>query len=226
MPSTKLGTLTIGQAPRADITPILERYLPDHWPRQHAGVLDGLSREEIAAKFAPQSTEILITRLLDGSSVRLDKAATQTALQCKIDMLEAGGCTTILLLCTGEFHGLTTRRAWLLEPERLIAPAAAALARERQVGIIVPLAEQVQSEAGKWASLARSPIYGVASPYAADHTALQQAAEDLRQRGAELLLLDCMGFVEAHRKVAIHASGLPTILSNALVAKLVSELAS
>src|SRR5437899_13083094 len=44
------------------------------------------------------------------------------------------------------------------------------------------------------------------------------------RRGAEALLLDCIGFVEAHRRQLAHASGLPVILSNALMAKLVGEM--
>ena len=44
------------------------------------------------------------------------------------------------------------------------------------------------------------------------------------RRGAEALLLDCIGFVEAHRRQLAHASGLPVILSNALMAKIVGEM--
>jgi len=35
--------------------------------------------------------------------------------------------------------------------------------------------------------------------------------------------MDCMGFVERHRQEAA-AAGLPVILSNALIAKIVSEV--
>ncbi|HTK02244.1 MAG TPA: AroM family protein [Bordetella sp.] len=54
--------------------------------------------------------------------------------------------------------------------------------------------------------------------------AVESAALTLRQRGAQMLLMDCMGFVEEHRAAARRASGLPTVLSNALIAKLVAEL--
>ncbi|WP_368737314.1 AroM family protein [Acinetobacter baumannii] len=37
-------------------------------------------------------------------------------------------------------------------------------------------------------------------------------------------MMDCMGFVEGHRRMATAASGLPVILSNALIAKVVSEI--
>ncbi len=47
----KMGTLTIGQAPRSDITPILDAALPSHVRCLHAGVLDGLDDAAIAARF-------------------------------------------------------------------------------------------------------------------------------------------------------------------------------
>jgi protein AroM len=88
----------------------------------------------------------------------------------------------------------------------------------------VPLPEQAASEAGKFAALAIDPICEAASPYDGSLQALERAAATLRERGAQMLLLDCMGFTEMHRQAAGQASGLPVILSNALIAKLTAEL--
>jgi len=220
----KLGTLTIGQAPRADITPILDAVLPADLPRIHAGVLDGLGRSAIEQDFAPVPGQpVLITKLLDGSSVIIDRARTEAAAQSKLHALEAEGCTTILMLCTGHFETLRTRQARFLEPDRILPPTVAALISCAQLGIIVPLAEQIASEAAKWKPLALPPICAAASPYQGDLAAVTHAAEDLRARGARILLMDCMGFVEDHRRAAA-AAGLPIILSNSLISKLASEL--
>ncbi|WP_100963689.1 AroM family protein [Bosea sp. FBZP-16] len=220
----KLGTLTIGQAPRADITPILDAVLGSELPRHHAGVLDGLSRAEIDRDFAPEPDgALLITRLLDGTAVVIDRERTEQAAQAKLRALEATGCSTILMLCTGHFVSLRTERARLIEPDRILPPTVAALVQDAQLGIIVPLAEQIASEAGKWAPLARAPIYAAASPYCGGGLTVAEAAEALAERGANILLMDCMGFVEQHRQEAA-AAGLPVILSNALIAKIVSEV--
>jgi protein AroM len=221
----KLGTLTIGQAPRADITPILDAVIPADVPRLHAGVLDGLSKAEIARDFAPQpGGALLTTRLLDGSAIITDRTRTEAAAAGKLAMLEAEGCSTILMLCTGHFEALSCNRARLIEPDRTLPAAVSALIGEEQLGIIVPLAEQIDSEAVKWRPLARSPIYASASPYVDAGERLVQAAAELAKRGATILLLDCMGFVERHRAVAMRDSGLPVILSNSMIAKLVSEI--
>ncbi|MGO4403745.1 AroM family protein [Bosea sp. RAF48] len=221
---SKLGTLTIGQAPRADITPILDAVLDANLPRRHAGVLDGFSRSEIERDFAAEpSRPVLITKLLDGSAVVIDRARTEKAAQRKLAMLEDEGCSTILMLCTGHFESLNTEKARLVEPDRILPPAVAALTQGAQLGIIVPLAEQISSEAGKWAPLGRAPFFAAASPYGGDGASVTEAARGLSGRGAEILLMDCMGFVERHRREAAEA-GLPVILSNSLIAKLVSEI--
>jgi protein AroM len=222
---SKLGTLTIGQAPRADITPILDAVIGAELPRRHAGVLDGLTPDEIARDFAPRPGEaVLITKLLDGSSVIIDRSRTEAAARGKLAMLEAEGCSTILMLCTGHFETLACKSARLVEPDRVLPGTVAALTQDARLGIVVPLPEQIASEAGKWAALHHAPLYAAASPYGGPGPSLAEAAHDLAQRGAQILLLDCMGFVESHRQQASKAAELPVILSNSLIAKLVSEL--
>lgn len=219
------GTLTIGQAPRADIVPILEAELGDRVSFIHSGVLDGLSRAEIDRRFAPLAGEgVLTSRLADGGSVVMGKAAVRAVLDVRLAELEARGCKVILLLCTGEFEGLSCRQAWLVEPDHLIPPVLAALTVGRQVGVMVPLPGQMTSEARKWAGLSKPPVYAAASPYAQGLDAVAEAARALRAQGAEIVVLDCMGFTERHRECVREASGLPVILSNALMARLAADL--
>jgi protein AroM len=219
-----LGTLTIGQAPRLDILPILDRYVPQAVRRIHCGVLDGLSRAKIDADYGARPGEpILVTRLSDGSSVRLSAPQVERGAQEKLGLLEERGCDVILMLCTGTFHALHCRSSWLVEPDRIIPPLVAALLQDRRLGIIVPAAEQMQSEGAKWSGLARQPIFASANPYSDDLDTAVGAGAELGERGAQALLLDCIGFTERHR-TALAQTGLPVILSNAVVAKAVAEL--
>jgi protein AroM len=219
-----LGTLTIGQAPRPDVTPIIDRYLPDSVHRIHRGVLDGLSRSDIDALYGvARGAPFLVTRLSDGSPVQLSAPKVERGVQAKLDMLEREDCDVILLLCTGTFHRLECRKSWLIEPDRIIPAVTASLLQQRLLGIIVPLAEQMGSERGKWRNLEREPIVASASPYTDDLDGVARAGAELAERGAECLLLDCIGFTERHRR-ALAAAGLPVILSNAIVAKTVGEL--
>ena len=113
-----------------------------------------------------------------------DRARTEAAAQVKLAMLEAEGCTTILMLCTGHFESLRTETARLIEPDRILPPTVAALVQGGQLGIIVPLVEQIASEAGKWAPLGRAPLYAAASPYGGGGASVAEAARDLAGRGA------------------------------------------
>jgi protein AroM len=220
-----LGTITIGQAPRSDITPILSKYLPSNVKCSHVGLLDGLTRAEITQDYSPEEgAPTLVSRLLDGSSVVVSKSKVRSLMNKKIDALQAQGCSFILLLCTGEFEDLASKGTWLLEPDRIVSPCVAAIAGDRQVGVVVPLVSQVKSEGGKWNTLAKAPICAAASPYADGTETLESAARNLCEQGAELLVLDCMGYVEMHRDVAARASGLPVILSNTLIGRMTAEL--
>jgi protein AroM len=225
MTATILGTLTIGQAPRPDVTPILDQYIPESLARIHRGLLDGLSRDQIAGAYAAKPGDtVLVTRLSGGSSVELSAQKVHRALQARLDALEEEGCNIVLLLCTGAFEGLHLRRGFLLEPDRIIPPAVAGLTRDRQLGIIVPVASQITSESGKWRALARPPIFAAASPYTDTLDVVAETGVSLARRGAQALLLDCIGFTEAHRGELARVCGLPVILSNALMAKVVGEM--
>ncbi len=68
MDRVKIGAITVGQAPRTDVTADILPLLGDCQLLERGG-LDGLSRQEIAA-FAPEPGDyVLVSRLADGSSV-------------------------------------------------------------------------------------------------------------------------------------------------------------
>jgi len=220
-----LGTLTIGQAPRPDVTPILDRHIPGNVRRVHRGLLDGLSRSQIAARYAAEADEaVLVTRLADAGSVQLSARKVHAALQAELDALEHEGCTVVLLLCTGALHGLRLERGFLLVPGRIIPQTVAGLVCDRRLGIIVPVAAQITSESGKWEPLSRAPIFAAASPYATTVDDVIAAGLSLTAKGAEALLLDCIGFGEVHQCVLMRACQVPVILSNALLAKIAAEI--
>jgi len=219
-----LGTLTIGQAPRPDVTPIIDRCVPAGVRRIHRGVLDGMTPADIELQYRPEPGEaLLVTRLLDGAEVVLSRRKMRDGVERGIAALEEAGCDVILLLCTGTFDGLECRRAWLVEPDRIIPGMVAGLSEHRQLGILVPIAGQIESEAHKWRSLARRPVFAAVSPYTDTLDAVRAAGATLQARGADAILLDCIGFTDRHR-AALAPLGLPVILSNAIAAKAVGEL--
>ncbi|KAA8726256.1 AroM family protein [Ewingella americana] len=221
---TSFATLTIGQAPRSDIMPLLMEYLPEE-SVTHVGLLDGLTSEQIEQRFSPEEGEpLLVSRLLDGTQVTLGSWHVERGLQEKVNWLEELGCETILLLCTGEFHGLKAQTAMLLEPDRIIPPLVGAIVGTHQVGIVVPVEEQIEEQANKWRKLSKKPCFAVASPYLADEAKLTEAALALEEQGAQVVVLDCIGYHRHHGDLLQSKLGIPVLLSNVLVAKLAAEL--
>ncbi len=99
----------------------------------------------------------------------------------------------------------------------------AGLVERRQLGVLVPIEGQIESESGKWRGLPRPPLFAAASPYEEAAERVTAAGAALKAQGSEAILLDCIGFTERHR-AALAGLGLPVILSNAVVAKAVGEL--
>ena len=222
---TKIGTLTIGQAPRSDIAPLIDAILPEGVTCRHAGVLDGLTDSEIAERFAPKPNEGLLTsKLLDGRAVVMGKSAVREALQQKIEMLEADGCSIIVLLCTGEFEGLKTKQARLIEPDHVSPPVVEALAGKCTLGVMVPLAEQAQSEATKWLGTKMKLVFSAASPYTATEDEVKTAAKELVEQGADFVVLDCMGYRLQHKGWCREVIDLPVVASTDLMVNLLRAM--
>lgn len=212
--------LTIGQAPRLDLSHAIERDLPPHLVVEHLGALDGLDRAAAERRFSPaEGRPWLISRIADGETVVLDAQAIGRQLQYCIDCLDEGGADVIVLLCTGEFPALRTKHAWLVEPDAVVCNSVASLLKGALAGIIVPLPQQVEEARVKWQRLDKPPLFATASPYEPEPTELIETAVSLQDQGAQALILDCMGY-GPHHKQALQSAGcrLPVLVSGSVVA--------
>ncbi|MFF3490319.1 AroM family protein [Streptomyces sp. NPDC002795] len=221
-----IGFLTIGQAPRPDLSAGIEAALPATARVRHAGVLDGPDPAREAERLAAvPGRPTLITRLATGATVTLDEAAVGEALQARVDALEGEGVDAVVLLCTGEFPALRARRALLVEPDVLLTTYVRGVLSGVQVGVIVPLPEQVAAARDKWRDVTPTPEFATASPYAADETELLGAARELVGQGVEALVLDCMGYAEWHRE-ALRAGGVrvPVLTSSGVTGAMTGPL--
>lgn len=226
----RLGVITVGQSPRPDLVPLFEAALPEGAELVECGVLDGLDRDEIARDYSPEPDgAVLISRLVNGSSVIISKARAEARVAELVKDLDHKGCGMILLLCTGVFRGLECSRARVLQPQELLMPTIKALVTGRHAGFLVPTEAQAAKVPEKWACLAEAensapPLARALSPYDADDAEIAEAARALVDAGAEVLVGDCIGFGEHHRRIARKAAGVPVIVSTGLLSKLVSEL--
>lgn len=72
--------------------------------------------------------------------------------------------------------------------------------------------------------LEKKPLYALANPVWDSEETLIGAGRELLARGADVLMLDCLGFHQQHRDLLQKTLDVPVLLSNVLVARLASEL--
>lgn len=90
------------------------------------------------------------------------------------------------------------------------------------LGALVPLPEQKEGLKEKWGSLPL--VIESANPYDKDEDFVTPALQ-LKEQGATVIVLDCMGYTEAHKAIVKRETGLPVILPRSLVARVAAELA-
>lgn len=218
-----LGLVTIGQSPREDVLPQMTPFLPANLDIRQMGALDGLSHEQILELTPDREDYVLHTRLRDGSSVTIGRKPILSSVQACIDQLESGGANPILLLCTGEFPELRSSRL-LIEPDRLLVNVVRGLG-VRRLGVVVPLSSQVGELTDKWGEINTDVTFVAASPYAYQDE-VTPAARELAGHTIDIVVMDCMGFTQAHKRTFSQATGRPVILASSIVARVVGELLS
>ena len=190
----KIGAITIGQAPRTDVTTDILHIFDDSLELVQAGGLDGLTKEQIA-EFAPGKDDyVLVSRLTDGSSVTFAERHILPRLQDAINRMEDEGCSLIMMFCTGSFpETLSTRKIPMIYPCELL---------NRYVDHVKAVS---------------------ASPYG-EWDALEKAAEEIKNSEADLIVLDCIGYTQEMKKMFAEKTGKKVVLPRTLLARVVSEL--
>ncbi|MGO3832608.1 MAG: AroM family protein [Microbacteriaceae bacterium] len=101
-----LALVTIGQAPRDDVTPDIAPLLEGYRVIE-TGALDELSAAEIAALAPAPGEGVLVSRLRGGGSAVLAEDRLHPLIQAAVDRAVAAGATAVLVICTGDLVGIT-----------------------------------------------------------------------------------------------------------------------
>ncbi len=219
----KVGTVTIGQSPRVDITPDLRTIAGGDIEIIEAGALDGLTAREVKAMAPKSSDYVLVTRMADGSSVQISEEAVTPLLKKKIDTHFANGVSTVLLLCTGEFPGFETA-GLLLRPQKLLFNFVASAAQGARLGVFMPSADQLPQSTARWSKVSGVVKSVGASPYVRQEESISDAAKELAKWGAEVIVMDCMGYSLAMKETVRAITGRPVILARSVAARALCEL--
>jgi len=214
----KVGFITIGQSPRVDVVPEIKPYLADVEIIE-CGALDGLTLEEIK-ELAPKEGEyVLVSRLRDGTQVRLSREKIVKRLQECIKKLEKE-VDIIGVLCTGEFPELTSKKL-LVEPSLLLLKTVESLGVSK-LGVVVPDPDQIEMNKRKWSNIADTIKVQSVSPYLGEKDELIRAAQELKD--CDLIVLDCIGYNFNAKKLVKKITKTPVVLPRTLMARVIGEL--
>jgi protein AroM len=217
----RIAFVTIGQSPRVDLLPEILQRVGSPLDAVEFGALDDLSPADVAAMAPPPGEASLCTRMRDGSEVVIGKHATGQRLQALFDRLDADaqGFDAITLLCTGYFEHIGSRTL-LIEAQRVVDATVDAFSLGcRHLGVMLPLARQVQ-EFHVQDSPERRVTATHYSPYSGNR--LETAAAELA--GCDLVVMHCMGYDEAMRARVAAQVDKPVLLARRIVAGALQQI--
>ncbi|EAO0849527.1 TPA: AroM family protein [Salmonella enterica subsp. enterica serovar Enteritidis] len=222
--SASLAILTIGVVPMSEVLPLLTEYIDEQHITHHS-LLGKMSREDVMADYAVEpGDDPLLTLLNDNQIANVSRQKVERDLQSVVEVLDNQGYDVIILMSTAAIKSMAARNSILLEPLRIIPPLVASIVDGHQVGVIVPVAELLAAQEKKWQVLQMPPVYSLANPVHGSEQQLIDAGQALLDQGADVIMLDCLGFHQRHRDILQQALDVPVLLSNVLIARLASEL--
>lgn len=219
----KIGAITIGQAPRVDVTGDIMDIFQGKAELLQGGGLDGLTREEIET-FKPEDGDyVLVSRLTDGSSVTFAERHILPRLQQRIYDLEEQGVKFIMFFCTGDFPDTFQSKVPLIFPCKILNHIVPLLTKTSNIITVTPSPLQVAQCEKKWRQYVHQVTSIPASPYG-DWGSLEEAAYKIKDMDGDLVVLDCIGYTQEMKEMFAKITGKMIILSRTILARVVSEL--
>lgn len=220
----RLGTITIGQSPRADVIEEMLPYLGENVEVIQAGALDGLTYEEIL-QFEPEKDDyVLVSKLRDGRSVKFAERYILPRLQNCIDKLEAEGADVILFICTGAFPDVFKSSKPILYPQKILHGTVPSLVDKGKLGVITPDEDQILQSQKKWSETGVEAIVVKGSPYSKEDE-LAEAIEELKKhKDLDIIVMDCIGYDGEMKNRVCKETGVPVILSRTMVTRILGEI--
>ena len=217
------GAVTIGQAPRLDITGDILAILGSDYRVVERGALDGMAGEEIEQLRPLPGDDVLVTRLTDGRIAQLAERRITPLVQQKVNSLFDQGITVVVLLCTGHFPGFKANGV-VLRPQELLNNAAAVWGRSRLTAVLCPTPEHIPQMKRQWSAiLAAEPQVKAVSPYLG-MAGVEQAARELREACVQLVVLDCIAYTLGMKTRVQEITGTEVLLPRSLAAESIKRL--
>lgn len=185
-----VAVIMMGQSPEKPESNDVYRTLSEKFDTRMMGLLDGMDDAAIDA-LRPHGNEMfIVSTIRSGRGVQIAEREAMRLTREKLVEAERGGASAALILCTGHFEIPEQLKIPVFTPERIIFALFNSL-NIKKLGVILPEEGQKCSALTYYASF--SPVVLAASPYGGRER-IAEAAGELAQSGADIILADCMGF--------------------------------
>ena len=220
----KIGVVTIGQSPRPDIIGEMERILGKSYEILEKGALDDFTLEDVKKIKIEEGQGMLVTRMRDGTEIKITHDIVNPVIQKRITELEAEGVEIILLVCTGRFPEFKSN-VLVMQPSNIIRGVTRAAIRKGRMASILPSMQQIGGSPREREEDGLVTYLDSASPYGPIEE-VEKLGDRLAKQNVDLIVLSCMGFDHNHKKIIREKTGKPVLQSSAMVARVLKELLS
>ena len=187
------------------------------------GALDELDLEEVREFYPRPNDYILVTRMRDGTEVKIAEAHVIERMKRCISDFQAEPVEIIILLCTGEFPEIDSRKI-LLRPDRIMLHMVRSLLDTGRLGVIVPSPDQIPALTGRWEKLNLEVVAEAVSPYTGTHDELKEKAQKIKASDVDIVILDCIGFGRETRMLFREITMKPVLLPVTMVGRIAREM--
>lgn len=219
----KIGMLTIGQTPRNDLIPGLMDILGPGYEVIEAGALDNQSMDDVKGIDMNPEHYILVSRMRDGTEVKITKKFVVPKMQGQLDKLEDQGVRLTVVMCTGKFPQFRSR-GLVVTPSEVLKGVIEGSLKEGKLAVVYPTEEQILYAEKDFGREGVEVYADSVSPYEDDD--VQGLLDRLAKEEPDLVFLNCFGFPYSIKKQVQEATGKPTIHSSALIARVIKELSN
>jgi protein AroM len=219
-----IGLVTTDQGPNAEFVEAFQRAFNASGSGvdvELVGALDGLSMDEIDALAARPSPYPIQTILSDGTTRDIDLSLLAPLLDRRSHEMVERRAGAIAICCAGDFPEISCGVP-VLFPGRLLSGISGAVAATRRIGVVSPIASQMESARRNWERDGFTVKMGYASAFKRGE--FEAAAAEVSDPELELVILDCMDHTAADRDEFARLSGRPVLAALPLTAQVASEV--
>jgi protein AroM len=219
----KIGNLRIGQTPRPDLTEGLLDILGPGYEIIEAGGLDDHTIDQVNEIDLNPDHYILVTKMRDGTDVKITKKYIIPRMQVQLDKLEDQGVRLTLVTCTGKFPQFKSR-GLVLTPSDVLKGVIEGSIKAGKLAVVYPVAEQMPYADRDFGRDGVEVYTDYVNPDEEDE--VKGLLERLVLEDPDMVFLNCFGFPYSLKEQVKEATGKPTIHSSALIARVVKELSN